>query len=59
MKLTGTFQSSRRSDAVADSADSTLFGSLAGRFGRSRERIGFPAEAERLITAAEFKRLSA
>ncbi|GAC49226.1 hypothetical protein [Gordonia aichiensis] len=51
MKLAATFQTPRR--------HSMLSAITGGRFGRHRVAQRFPAEAERLVTAAELKRLTA
>lgn len=51
MKLTSSFSSPRRVSAL-----SSIIG---GRSGRTRTARMFPAEAERLITPAELKRLHA
>ncbi|WP_331436371.1 hypothetical protein RND64_01025 [Gordonia sp. w5E2] len=51
MKLAATFQTPRR--------HSMLSAISGGRLGRSREPQRFPAEAERLVTPAELKRLTA
>ncbi|ACY19474.1 hypothetical protein Gbro_0125 [Gordonia bronchialis DSM 43247] len=53
MKLADTLHTSRRGTA----STSSMLGSITGRLGRSRTARMFPAEAERLVTPAEFKRL--
>lgn len=55
MKLAGTLHSPRRGSIPGTAA---LRGLTGGRFGRSRAARMFPAEAERLVTAAELRQLT-